>query len=184
MLCLAASRSSHTATRKSCGHAPTVQQDALISGKPLCMTAHKAPNAHIVKAERCASTTLLLLKRRANSSIGIRTRMPKYLSRRLLAVTSGLSGSAPHAALSGKLMLRNVCDMTMAVLDATELVLLEIVTHSQPLKQRNTRCCLTGTLSATSRKAFIHKPPPLAAKSLCTGSAVYMSHCICGQLSA
>ena len=55
------------------------------------------------------------------------------------------------------------------------------VTHSQRLKQRNIRCCLNGTLSATSRTAFIHKPPPLAAKSLCTGSvtSVPRERCTC-----
>ncbi len=44
------------------------------------------------------------------------TRTPTHLSRLLLAVTAGLSGSALSAAMSGKLKLHNVCDMTAHVL--------------------------------------------------------------------
>ena len=39
LVCSAASRSSHTAPRKPFGSAPTVQQDALLSGRPVCSTA-------------------------------------------------------------------------------------------------------------------------------------------------
>ena len=59
-LCLAASRSSHTAIRRSCGHALTVQQDTLMSGRLLCKVVQEAPNVHIVKGNQFVSTAHLL----------------------------------------------------------------------------------------------------------------------------
>ena len=90
-------------------------------------------------------------------------------SRRLLAVTSGLSGSAQHAVTSGKLRSRAVCSKTADVLVA--VANLEGEQSSQHLKKRNMSCCLNGTMSAMLQMAFIPAPPPLAAKSWCTGSA-------------
>ena len=78
--------------------------------------AQEAVNAHIVKAERCASTALTLPKHRDKSRTGIRTRTPRHLNRQSLAVTSELSGSALSAAMSGKLKLHTVCCRTADVL--------------------------------------------------------------------
>ena len=60
------------------------------------------------------STALLLPGDLDKKFTGIMTRMPRHLSRRLLAVTSGLNGSAQHAAMSGKVRLQDVCAMTVA----------------------------------------------------------------------
>ena len=97
--------------------------------------------------------------------------MTRHLSRRLLAATSGLSGSAPSAVMSGKLILPNVCKMTVVVLDAAEYFRSETKTNSQLSKQCNTPCCFIGTMSAMLHMAFIPMTPPLAAESWCTGSA-------------
>ena len=104
-------------------------------------------------------------------NIGIRIRMSRHLSSCLLVVTSGLTGGAQHAAMSGKVRLQSVCETTMVVLDAVELVLLETGTHSQHMKQRNTHCCTSGITSAIPKTAFILKAPFLAVKSWCTGYA-------------
>ncbi|DBA80939.1 TPA: hypothetical protein ACH3X2_007159 [Trebouxia sp. C0005] len=107
-LCLATSRSSHTATGESCGYAPTVQQDALMSGRQLFLNARRDPNARIVKGEQYASTTLSLPRHQGKSNIGTRRKMPTHQSRRLLAAVFGLNGSAKSAAMSGKLKLQGV----------------------------------------------------------------------------
>ncbi|DBA67996.1 TPA: hypothetical protein ACH3X2_014029 [Trebouxia sp. C0005] len=108
MLCLAASRSSHTAKQESCGLAPTVQQDALMSGRQRCSDAPQGANAHIVKGEQYVSTTLSLPRHQGNSNIGTRQKTPTHQSRRLLAAHFGLNGSAKSAAMSGKLKLQGV----------------------------------------------------------------------------
>jgi len=154
MFCLAASRSSRTATWKSCGSAPTVQQDTCISGRPVCMTAQEAPNAHTVKGKEYVSTALLLPKHRANWSTGTTTRMLRRLSRCLRAVTSGLSGSAQSVATSGKVKLHDVCSMTADVLVAVTK-LLEGKQSGQRLKQHDIRFCVNGTMSAMLQMAFI-----------------------------
>ncbi|DBA80938.1 TPA: hypothetical protein ACH3X2_007158 [Trebouxia sp. C0005] len=107
-LCLATSRSSHRATGESCGHAPIVQQDALMSGRQLCLHVPEGPNAHIVKGEQYASTTLWLPRHQDNSSIGTRRKTPTHQSRHLLAAVFGLNGSAKSAAMSGELKLQGV----------------------------------------------------------------------------
>ena len=107
-LCLATSRSSHRATGESCGHAPIVQQDALMSGRQLCLYVPEGPNAHIVKGEQYASTTLWLPRHQDNSSIGTRRKTPTHQSRHLLAAVFGLNGSAKSAAMSGELKLQGV----------------------------------------------------------------------------
>ncbi len=126
------------------GHAPTVHWDALISGRQLCKLAHKAIAARIVQNIQYVSTAVLLPRHRANSNTGIMTRMSRRLSRRLLAVTSGLSGSAQNAATSGKVRLHNVRGKTAVALNAVKLILLETNTNTQHLKQHNTHCRLNG----------------------------------------
>ena len=106
--CLAASRSSRTATGESCGHALIVQQDALMSGRQWCTSVQQEPNAHTVKGEHFASTTLLLPRHRDKSNTGTRQKMPTHQSRCLLAANYGLNGSAKPAAMSGKLKLERV----------------------------------------------------------------------------
>jgi len=108
MMCLATSRSSHTVAGGSCGHAPIVQQDALMSGRQLCPNVQEEPNAHIVKGERYASTTLSLPRHQGKSNIGTRKKTPTHQSRRLLAAVFGLNGSAKSAAMSGKLESEHV----------------------------------------------------------------------------
>ncbi len=68
-----------------------------------------------MKAERYASATLSLPKDQANSSTGIRKKTPRHLSRCLLAVTSGLSGSAQPAATGDKLKSRTTADVLFAL---------------------------------------------------------------------
>ncbi len=63
------------------GHAPTVQQDAHISGRAKCPAAQEAANAPIVKGGKSASTSLLLSRHRDKQDTGIRTRMPRRLIR-------------------------------------------------------------------------------------------------------
>ncbi len=171
MLCLAAPRSSHTAKGRSCGHALTIQQDALMSGNQLCTAAQMAPNAHIVKGNQCVSTALLLPGHLDKQDTGTMTRVPKTPEQTLAGTHLRAEWKFQHVAMSGNHKLHNVRGMTMVVLDAQRLVLLETVTNSQRLKQRNTHCCLNGTMSATPRTAFIHKTPLLAAKGWCIGSA-------------
>ncbi len=159
MLCLAASRWSQTVAEGSHGHAPTVHWDALTSGRQLCKLAHKAIAARIVQNIQYVSTAVLLPRHRANSNTGIMTRMSRRLSRRLLAVTSGLSGSAQNAATSGKVRLHNVRGKTAVALNAVKLILLETNTNVQHLKQHNTHCRLNGITSATPKAAFVLKTP-------------------------
>ena len=113
----------------------------------------------------------LATKAPSNYSTGIRAKMPRHLSRRLLAVTSELSGSALSAAMSGKLQLHTVCRMTADVLVAITK-LLEGKQSSQRLKQPNISCCVNGTMSAMPQMAFIPTTPPLAAESWCIGFAI------------
>jgi len=133
------------------------------------VTAREAAIAHTVKGKKYASTTLSLPKHQDKYNTGTMTRTPRHPSRCLLAVNSGLSGSAQHAARSGKLRLHDVWNMTLVVLDA--IFRWEIRKHSQRLKQCNTLCYLSGTMSATSRMASIPAAPLLAAQSLCIGFA-------------
>ena len=107
-LCLATSRSSHTATGESCGHAPIVQQDAFMSGRQLCPHVPEGPNAHIVKEERYASTTLSPSRHQGKSNIGTSRKTPIHQSSHLLAANFGLNGNAKSAAMSGELRLDHV----------------------------------------------------------------------------
>ncbi len=97
------------------------------------------------------------------------TRMPRYLSKQLRAVTSGLSGSAQHATMNGKVRSHNACGKTADVLVA--VANLEGEQGNRRLKHRNISCCLNGTMSAMLQMAFILTTPPLAAASLCIGCA-------------
>jgi hypothetical protein len=141
-----------------------------MSGRPECLTAQEVADAHIVKAERHASTTLLLPKHQDKSSTGIRTKTPRHLSRRLLAVPSELSGSAPSAAMNGSVKLHSVCRTTADVL-VVDIKLVEGKQSNPHLKQHVISCCVSGTMSAMLQMAFIPTPPPFAAKSWCIGSA-------------
>jgi len=87
----------------------------------------------------------------------------------LLAVVIGLSGSAQHAATSGKLKSNIMYYMTAVAPAVAKLM--EGFYFIQHLKQCSTHCCLNGTMSKTLRMAFTFMTPPLAAKSWCIGSA-------------
>ncbi len=115
------------------------------------------------------STTLSLPKHQDKCNTGIRTRTPRHPSRRLLAVVIGLSGSAQHAATSGKLKSNIMYYMTAVAPAVAKLM--EGFYFIQHLKQCSTHCCLNGTMSKTLRMAFTFMTPPLAAKSWCIGSA-------------
>jgi len=134
----------------------------------VCIAAQEAVNAHVVKGKKSASTTLLLSRHQDKQDTGIRTKMPRRLIRRLLAVVSELTGSALSAAMSGKVKLHDVCRMTADVLFvATKL--LEGKLSNPHLKQHVISCCVNGTMSAMLQLAFIPTTPPLAATSLCIG---------------
>ena len=165
--CLAASRSSRTATGESCGHALIVQQDALMSGRHLCTNVQQEPNAHTVKGEHYASTTLSLPRHQDKPNTGTRQKMPAHRSRRLLAAIFGLNGSARSAATSGKLRLHRV--QKTAVVAPAVVKLRQSRQSYQHLKHHIMRCCLSGTMSAMLRMAFTPTAPPLAAVSVCIG---------------
>ncbi len=74
-----------------------------MSGRQLFTAVQEEPNAHTVKGDRYASTTLSLPRHQDNSNIGTRRKMPTHQSRHLLAADFGLNGSAKSAAMSGKL---------------------------------------------------------------------------------
>ena len=106
---------------------------------------------------------------RDKQGTGTMTRMPRHLSRCLLAVTLGPNGSAQSAAMSGKLKLHNVFRMTSVVFFAVTKK--EGTQSDQHLKQCNTHCCLNGTTSAMLQMAFIPTTPLLAATRLFIGIA-------------
>ena len=166
-LCLAASRSSHRAAGESCGPAPIAHQDALMSGRQLCPGVQEEPNAHIVKGEHYASTTLSLPRHQDKPNTGTRQKMPAHRSRRLLAAIFGLNGSARSAATSGKLRLHRV--QKTAVVAPAVVKLRQSRQSYQHLKHHIMRCCLSGTMSAMLRMAFTPTAPPLAAVSVCIG---------------
>jgi len=125
-----------------------------MSGRQVCITAQEAVNAHIVKGEKSASTTLLLPRHQDKQDTGIRTKMPRRLIRHLLAVLSELTGSALSAAMSGKVKLQTVRRMTAVVL-VVVAKLLEGPQSNRHLRQHNISCCLNGTMSAMLWMAFI-----------------------------
>lgn len=69
--------------------------------------------------------------------------------------------------------------MTVVVRNAVEICVW--AAHSQHSKQRNTHCCLNGTMNAIPKLAFIPTIPLLAAKRRCIGSAAVALRdgCIC-----
>ena len=152
-----------------------------MSGRRLCKVAQEAPNAHFVKEKQCVTTTLLPPRHRDKQNTGTRTTMPRQLDRRLLAVASVPSGSAPHAGLSGEPKLQLACNLMLVVRNAVKITRLQTGLHSPHLRQRNTHCCWNGTLRATLKAAFIPKLPLLAAKRWCIGSAAIAlrDNCTC-----
>ena len=75
-----------------------------------------------------------------------------------------LAGSHIRAEWSGKVRLHSVCRKTAAVLFAAKLV--ESTQGKQRFKQRNTRCCLNGTFSATHRMGSILSDTTLGSGKL------------------
>ena len=138
-----------------------------MSGRQLCTNVQQEPNAHTVKGEHYASTTLSLPRHQDKSNTGTRRKTPTHQSGRLLAAVFGLSGSARSAAMSGKLKLDPVQNATVVVPAVVKPR--QSKQSNQHLKQHIMRCCLNGTMSAMPQMAFTLTPPLLAAKSVCIG---------------